>query len=109
MKLSFVIADFIIVQIFGWFSADAACASRRNRSSARGSRGNVVREEFQGDEAAQPGVLGLIDDAHAASAELGNDAVVRDRPPYHERKPWTDGCLMIGCSGLCGQFTKKSD
>ena len=40
--------------------------------------GYIVGQELQGDEAAELGVLGLVDDAHAAAAELFDDAVVRD-------------------------------
>ena len=40
--------------------------------------GDVFREEFQGDEAIEAGVFGLVDDAHAAAAQLFNNAVVRD-------------------------------
>ena len=38
----------------------------------------VRREEFQGDGAVELGVLGLVDDTHAALAELGGDFVVRN-------------------------------
>jgi hypothetical protein len=40
--------------------------------------GQVVGEEFQGDEAAESGVFGLVDHAHASAAELFEDAVVGD-------------------------------
>ncbi len=40
--------------------------------------GDVLREEFQGDEAIEAGVFGLIDDTHAATAKFLDDAVVRD-------------------------------
>jgi hypothetical protein len=33
----------------------------------------------------QAGVFGLVDDAHAATADLLNNAVVRDGPAYHWR------------------------
>ena len=37
-----------------------------------------LRQELQRNEAAQLGVLGLIDHTHAAATELLNDAIVRD-------------------------------
>jgi len=48
--------------------------------------GDVFGEEFQGDEAIEPGVFGLVYNAHAAATQLFNDAVVRDSLAYHERK-----------------------
>ena len=39
---------------------------------------DIFGQEFQRDEAVQARVLGLVDDAHAAAAELFDDAVVRD-------------------------------
>ena len=38
--------------------------------------GHVVGQELQSHEAAKLGVLGLVDDAHTAAAELLDDAVV---------------------------------
>jgi hypothetical protein len=39
--------------------------------------GNLVGQEFQGDKAMQPHVLGFVDDTHSA-AELLQDAVMRN-------------------------------
>ena len=41
------------------------------------------RQELQRDEPAEPQVLGLVDDAHAARANLGEDAIVGDRLADH--------------------------
>src|SRR5439155_6954883 len=38
---------------------------------------DLPRQELESDEAMQPRVLGLVDDAHPAPAQLFNDAVVR--------------------------------
>ena len=38
--------------------------------------GDVFRKKFQRDEAAEAGVLGLIDHAHTAAAKLFEDAVM---------------------------------
>src|SRR4029077_5129826 len=40
---------------------------------------NGFRQELQRDEAAKPGVFGLVDHAHSTAAELFDDAVVRNR------------------------------
>jgi hypothetical protein len=40
--------------------------------------GHLLGQELQGDKTAQVGVFGLVNDAHAAAAELFDDAVVRD-------------------------------
>ncbi len=50
-----------------------------------GVLGDVIRQELEGDKAMQPGVFGLVDDAHAATADLLNNAVVRDGPADHWR------------------------
>ncbi len=38
----------------------------------------IIGQELEGDEASKLGVLGFVDDAHAAAAQLLHDAVVRD-------------------------------
>ena len=43
-----------MVQMCGWFSAEAARASRRNRSSACASLATSVRQELERDEPAEP-------------------------------------------------------
>src|SRR5690242_2191938 len=40
--------------------------------------GHFVRKEFQSNEAVEFRVLGLVNDAHAATADLLDDAVMRD-------------------------------
>jgi hypothetical protein len=40
--------------------------------------GDFIGQELQSDEAVEAGVLGLVDDTHAAAPELFQDAVVRD-------------------------------
>ena len=45
--------------------------------------GDIVRQEFEGHEAAQLQILGLVHHAHATAAQLFDGAVVRDRLPNH--------------------------
>src|ERR1017187_849204 len=40
--------------------------------------GYFIRKEFEGDEAVQFDVLGLVHDTHSTAAELLNNAVMRD-------------------------------
>ena len=47
--------------------------------------GGAGRQELDGDLPAKPQVFGAIDDAHAARAELGGHAIVRDRLANHRR------------------------
>jgi hypothetical protein len=46
-----------------------------------GAAGHLLGQELHGDVAAKPDVLRLVDDAHAAAADHGEDAVVRERLP----------------------------
>jgi hypothetical protein len=47
----------------------------------------VGSQELERNQAVQLQVLGEIDDAHAAPAELVHDTVVGDSPADHERAP----------------------
>ena len=46
--------------------------------------GHFIGQELEGDEAVQPSVLGLVDDTHAAAAQLLDDAVVGDGLADHQ-------------------------
>ena len=82
-----------MVQILGWFSADAAL--RLALEACQGLRvlRDLVGQEFQRDKAMQPGVLGFVNHTHPAAAELFNDAVVRDGLAYHQK---TCGGFRVG-------------
>ena len=56
--------------MLGWFSAEAACASRE------GIPGDFVRQEFQRYKTVQASVFTLVDHSHAPAAELFHNAVV---------------------------------
>src|SRR5437870_4658374 len=48
--------------------------------------GNLIGQELKGYEAMQPGVLGLVDDAHSAAADLLDNTVMRNRSLDHYQK-----------------------
>ena len=87
----------------GWFSADAARASRRNRSSATAVAGDVLRQKLQGDESAQASVFGLVDDTHPAAAEFRNDAIAGNTLTEHS------GRERIAKLEVRGQTFKATD
>ena len=67
-----------MVQMLGWFSAEAACASRSNRARGLRVARHVRWEELQRHKSTQAGILGLINDPHAPAAEFLDDSVVGD-------------------------------
>jgi hypothetical protein len=60
--------------------------------------GEFFRKKFEGDEASELDVLGAVDDAHAAAAQLFDDAVVRDGLADH-----LVGIVAINESGMLGE------
>ena len=46
------------------------------------------RQEFQSYEAAELDILSLVDDTHTTTAQLFNDAVMRDGLADHGIEPW---------------------
>ncbi len=66
--------------------------------------GNIVRKEFQSDEAPKIKVFGFVDHAHPAAAELLDDAVVRDGLANHcaeilgSRSGQVNGGREFGCT-----------
>ena len=59
--------------------AEAACASRTKRCSRVVVVAPLRREELQRNEAAKPGVAGLVDHAHATATDAGDDDVGTNR------------------------------
>jgi hypothetical protein len=72
--------------------------------------GNFVGQKLQGDEAMQAEVLGLVNNAHPATTEFVDNAVVRDRLADHWRKmlrpggkskgaeSWDDNAVLFAIS-----------
>ena len=49
--------------------------------------GKRVRQDLEGNIAAEPGIARSVDDAHAALAQLAEDLVVAEGPADHRRRP----------------------
>ena len=64
--------------MLGWFSAATALASRAKRESALVIGGQLRRQDLERHLAIERGVLGLIDHAHPAGADLAHDSVVAE-------------------------------
>src|SRR3981081_4293115 len=60
----------------------------------------VLREEFQSDAAAELGVFGFVDDAHAAAAKLAEDFVMGDGFVEHGREAKRNGRRSRDCGQL---------
>ena len=85
-----------MVQMFGWFSADAARASRRKRSRACGSCERLVGQELEGHETAEGGVFRFVDHAHATAAQKFHNAVVGNGLSDHGGARWRSGAILRG-------------
>ena len=71
--------------MFVWCSPAAVWASRRKRSRWLGPSAGADRQHLEGDPLAQRQVDGLVDDAHAAAADLALDAIVVEELTGGER------------------------
>jgi hypothetical protein len=56
---------------------------------------NIFRQELQGDEATKLCILGLVHDTHPTTAQLLDDAVVRDGLADHSVDAWLSGRLIL--------------
>ena len=61
--------------MLGWWSRATASASIRNRAEVARAGVAAAADHLQGDQAVQAALPGLVDDAHAAPAELAEDLV----------------------------------
>ena len=74
--LAVVLADLVdLDDVRGAASRATASASVRNRASWPSAGVRAGQDHLQGDQAVQAELPGLVDDAHAAPAELAEDLV----------------------------------
>ena len=76
-----------MVQILGWFRADAGPRLATEAFEDLRVLGDFIRQKFQRRKATEHGVLGLVDHAHPAAAQLLDNAVMRDGLPNHAIGP----------------------
>ena len=72
-----------------WLKAADAPADTLSIPSSSGYLwvfGDILRQELESDKSAEFGILGLVDNAHAATAKLLDDAVVRDGLADHAQE-----------------------
>ena len=82
-RLAIVLADFVNGADVGMVQRRGSRASRRKRSRACGSWATSSGRNFSATKRSKRGVLGLVDHAHTAAAQLLDDAVVRDGLANH--------------------------
>jgi hypothetical protein len=70
-----------MVQMWPWLRVAIVSASRRKRRTASGSSASSSGRNFSATFLGQPRVFGLVDDAHAAGAELAGDPIMADVRP----------------------------
>ena len=77
-RLPILLADFVDGADIGMVQSGGGLRLAAGSAQAPEGLGDIIGQEFQGDKATESGVLGLVDHAHTAAAELLDDAVVRD-------------------------------
>ena len=75
-RMTIVLADFVNRADVGMVEGGSGTSFAAETLQSLRVLGYVIQQEFQRDEAPKLGVLGLVDDAHPATAEFLDDAVV---------------------------------
>ena len=89
-RMTFVLADFVDRADVGMVQGRRSTRLAPKAFESLRVLGKFVRKKFQGNEAPELGVFGLIDHTHAAAAELFDDAVVRDGLADHVQILWRE-------------------
>ena len=73
-----MLADFINSANVGMVQSGSGASFAAETLESVRVTDQIIGEELESNETAKVGVFGLVDDAHAAAAQLLNDAVVRN-------------------------------
>ena len=98
-----VLADFVDGADVGMIEGGGGARLAAKTLQSLGIAGEIVGQEFERDEAAECGVLGLIDDTHAAAAQLFENPVMRYGFADHGGKPAPYECFILRRSGRQGK------
>ena len=79
-----------MVQMFGVIQRRCSLRFALKTSECLRVAGNFFRQKLESNETMKPRVLSLVDDAHAAAAELLDDSIMRDRRIDHIRRTKKD-------------------
>src|SRR5262249_54306833 len=84
-EVAIMLADLVDSADIGVIQSRCGAGLAAEALKSLGVVGRIVGKKFEGDEAAERGVLGLVDDTHPTAAEKLNDAVMGDSLADHER------------------------
>ena len=79
--LAFMLADFIDGANVRMIQSGSRASFAAEPLERKRIAGQIIRKKFERNEAAELGVLGLVNDSHATAAELFKDLVVRNDLP----------------------------
>src|ERR1700724_1624752 len=108
--LAFTLADFVDGTDVGMIQGRRGTSLPAETFERMRVSGNIFRQELQGDEATKLRVPGLVNHAHAATAELFNNAVVRDGLADHAAGMlWVLSGQVNEAQGAKFQFSLPAD
>ena len=81
-----------MVQMLGWFSAEAARFPAKSLQGLRVSR-QSLRQKFQRHESPEFGVLCFVDDTHPSGAQCFQNSVMRDC--FSAKRPQVGHCVPM--------------
>ena len=86
--LAILLADIVDGADVGVVECGGSLGFALKAGEGLGIAGNLFGEKFEGDEAAEAGVFGFVDNTHATASKLFDDAVVGDGFANHAVAVW---------------------